>query len=92
MSRLRKTRDEYQLLVNYGQGWEHEVTEDTWKDARAQAKTYRANCAFPVKIRAVRIPREMPAGWCKCCQPEQLTGSDQEFRKAFTPNKHGEYA
>lgn len=48
--RQRKTRDAYYLLVNYGQGWEHEITEFTWFHAKAQRDTYRANCSYPVKI------------------------------------------
>lgn len=44
MARQRKTRDEWRFWVNYGQGWEHETSEDTYRDARAQAKCYAENC------------------------------------------------
>lgn len=41
----RKTIDEWHILVWYGShGWEHETTETSWKDARAQLKCYRENC------------------------------------------------
>jgi hypothetical protein len=49
-ARQRTTRDEWRLWVNYGQGWEHECSEDSWRAAREQAKTYRANVAYPVKL------------------------------------------
>lgn len=51
----RTTHDEWQILVNYGQGWEHEVTEFTWKEAREQKKCYNLNCDYPVKIKKVRV-------------------------------------
>lgn len=54
MAYQRKTRDTWQLWVRYGDtyGWEHELTEKTYKAAREQAKTYRENCPeYPVQIR-----------------------------------------
>lgn len=57
MPRQRKTRDEYRLSINYGQGWEHEVTEYNRDDIRARAKEYRENCPqYPVTWRKVRVP------------------------------------
>lgn len=51
----RKTRDTWQLWVNYGQGWEHECTEFTLRDALARKDEYRANCPqYPVKVRCKR--------------------------------------
>ncbi len=50
---VRKTRDVWHLLVNYGygDGWEHEVTEETRKEAIEQRNTYRENCPqYPVRI------------------------------------------
>lgn len=58
MSYQRKTRDEWHIFVDYWQGWEHELTEDSREDARAQLKCYRANAPqYPVKAikRRVRI-------------------------------------
>lgn len=40
----------YKLFVNYGNGWEYETWENTLKEAKAQAKCYRENCSYPVKI------------------------------------------
>ena len=55
--RQRTTRDTWHILVNYGQGWEHECTEFSWKDAREQLKCYRENQpAYPVKARKKREP------------------------------------
>lgn len=41
----RKTRDVWHILVNYGHGdgWEHECTEMSWREARDQLRTYREN-------------------------------------------------
>ena len=63
----RKTRDVYHVLTNYGQGWEHEATENSWREAREQMKTYRANVPG-INIKAVRRrePVDRP-GWCRCC-------------------------
>lgn len=58
MTRARKTRDEWQMWSNYGYGWEHEISEDTWKEMREQLKCYRANCpgaSFRAKKARVRI-------------------------------------
>lgn len=52
---MRKTRDEYQLLVNYGQGWEHEVSEDTRAEINQRRKEYTLNC--PQYSTAIRVKR-----------------------------------
>lgn len=44
MTYQRKTSDEYRLHVNYGQGWEHEVSEETYKEIRERRKEYSENC------------------------------------------------
>ena len=36
----RKTIDEYEIQGNYGQGWETECIEDTWKEAKERLKEY----------------------------------------------------
>lgn len=52
----RKTRDEWQLHVNYGQGWEHELSEDTRKEARVRRYEYAENCPqYPTKIKRCRV-------------------------------------
>lgn len=58
MAYQRKTEDEWQLHVNYGHGWEHELSESTYKEARQRLKDYRDNCPqCPTKLvkRRVRI-------------------------------------
>lgn len=50
MSKPRKTRDEWRLFVNYGFGWEHEVSEDTAKEARQRLREYQANCQYACKV------------------------------------------
>ena len=56
MSYIRKTRDEYRLYVDYGQGWEHELSEDTRKEIREQVKVYQENCPqYPTKWNKVRV-------------------------------------
>ncbi len=57
MAYQRKTVDEYQLHVNYGQEWEHEITEDSFREARARRREYRENCPeYPCKIVKRRVP------------------------------------
>jgi hypothetical protein len=40
---IRKTRDEWQIHANYGQGYEHECSYDKFKEARDDIKAYREN-------------------------------------------------
>jgi hypothetical protein len=52
----RRTFDEYQLHINYGQGWEHEISEESRKEAKERIKEYCANCPqYPVKIVVKRV-------------------------------------
>lgn len=56
MSYTRKTEDEWQIHVNYGQGFEHEISESTFREARERRKEYRENCPqYPVKIVCKRV-------------------------------------
>lgn len=51
----RKTRDVFRLYVNYGGGWEHEITEDTRREIRARYLEYRQNCPqYACRWRKVR--------------------------------------
>jgi hypothetical protein len=53
----RKMKDEYQMLSNYGYGWEVECTEDTRKELRQRIKEYRYNAPYgSYKMRVVRVP------------------------------------
>jgi hypothetical protein len=56
MKYTRKTRDEWQLWADYGQGWEHEISEDSWKEMRERLKEYRINAPqYAYKARKVRV-------------------------------------
>lgn len=56
MKYTRKTRDEWQLWSDYGQGWEHELSEDSWKEMRARLREYRQNAPqYSYKAKKVRI-------------------------------------
>lgn len=55
MAYIRKTKDVWHVLVNYGQGWEHELTEASYREACEQRRTYRENCPqYLVKIKRKR--------------------------------------
>ncbi len=61
MAYVRKTEDEYHLLVDYGygDGWEHEVTESSRRAILDQVKTYRENSpGYAVKWEKKRVPVE----------------------------------
>ncbi len=44
MAYKRKTKDTWQIHVNYGLGFEHELTETTRKEAIARRREYVENC------------------------------------------------
>ena len=52
MSYKRKTIDRWDIMTNYGYGWECETSEYTWAEARQTAKEYRENACgrFSVRI------------------------------------------
>ena len=61
MAYIRKTKDEYQLLCNYGygDGWEVVLAEDNIKEAKLRLKEYRENIPqYPYKVVKKRIPLE----------------------------------
>jgi hypothetical protein len=54
---VRKTVDEWQLWINYGDYWEFETAEESRRDAIQQQKCYRENCPqWPTRIKCVRVP------------------------------------
>lgn len=56
---IRKTRDEYQIQGYIdGYGWDIETYEDTLRAARLQAKCYRENVNYPIRIVKKRIKIE----------------------------------
>ena len=62
MAYIRKTEDEYQIVTNYGYGWEVEVTEPTRAEARKTAKEYLENAQglMGIKIVKKRIRKAAP--------------------------------
>ena len=61
MTYVRKTEDEYQIHVNYGNGYEEVTCETSWKAARKTKRLYIENeKTFPCKIikRRVKINNE----------------------------------
>ena len=56
MAYTRKTTDEYQLLSNYGHGWDLETTEETRKEIKQRLREYRENAPmYQYKIKTVRV-------------------------------------
>ena len=53
----RKTTDEYEIQGYYSSTgeWETETCEETLKEAKAQAKCYRANVNYPIRIVKKRV-------------------------------------
>jgi hypothetical protein len=47
--RINKYLYGWKLYVNYGQGWEYEIFEDTYKGYKENRKAYRENCTYPQK-------------------------------------------
>ena len=39
----------WKLYVNYGQGWEYETFEESYKAYREQRKAYQENCSYPCR-------------------------------------------
>lgn len=37
----------WKLYVNYGQGWEYEIFEETYKGYRENRRLYQENCIYP---------------------------------------------
>jgi hypothetical protein len=55
---IRKTEDEFEILGNYGFGFEMVTTETTWRKAKEQIILYRQNepgIAFKIVKKRVRI-------------------------------------
>lgn len=46
----RKTVDRWDIITNYGYGWECENSEYTWKDAKRSLKEYRENIQGAVRL------------------------------------------
>jgi len=56
MAYVRKTKDEYEIQGWHSiYGWEMETTEETLKAAKIQAKCYRDNVKYPIRIVKKRV-------------------------------------
>lgn len=55
---IRKTIDRWDIMTNYGYGWECECSEYTWKDAKQTEKEYRKNIRGAVRIEKHRERKE----------------------------------
>lgn len=47
--RINKYLYGWKLYVNYGQGWEYETFEETWKGYKENKREYQINCPYPQK-------------------------------------------
>ena len=47
---VRKTRDRYDIMTNYGYGWECECSEYTYKEAKDRYKEYKENVQGSVRL------------------------------------------
>ena len=57
MAYQRKTRDEYEVQGNYGQGWECVTGAESRTEARSLLRDYRENePATPHRIKVIRVP------------------------------------
>lgn len=50
MAYQRKTRDRWDIMTNYGYGWDAECSEYTYKEAKQTAREYRENTTAAVRI------------------------------------------
>ena len=51
---IRKTKDIWVIESNFGDGWETETNELTKKAAHEQARIYRENSPYPIRVRKIR--------------------------------------
>lgn len=54
----KRKATEWQMWSNYGHGWEHELSEDTWPEMRQRLKEYRENAPqylYKVKLARVKV-------------------------------------
>lgn len=61
MAYKRKTEDEFQIHIDYGEGFVEVTAEVTRKAALATKRDYDQNEGFPSKIVVKRIPIKEPA-------------------------------
>lgn len=59
MAYQRKTRDRWDIMTNYGYGWECECSEYTLNEAKQTAREYRENIQGAVRIEKHREKLEV---------------------------------
>lgn len=62
MKKLNKYLYGWKFYVNYGQGWEYEIFEDTREGMIENRKAYRENCRYPLKITRGRETNQAYSG------------------------------
>ena len=63
MAYIRKTVDRWDIMSNYGYGWECECSEYTFKEAKQRLKEYRENgggCYRLEKSREKKVDNDTP--------------------------------
>ena len=63
MAYIRKTVDRWDIMSNYGYGWECECSEYTYKEAKQRLKEYRENgggCYRLEKRREKKVDNDTP--------------------------------
>jgi hypothetical protein len=59
MAYIRKTVDRWDIMGNYGYGWECECSEYTWKEAKQTLKEYRKNGGGCYRLEKHREKKEV---------------------------------
>ncbi len=58
MAYIRKTVDRWDIMSNYGYGWECECSEYTYKEAKERLKEYRENGSGCYRLEKRREKKE----------------------------------
>lgn len=58
--RVNKFLYGWKLYINYGQGWEYETFETTYKEFKINRRAYRNNCCYPKRW---SLGRELNPEW-----------------------------
>lgn len=62
MAYVRKTRDRWDIMTNWGYGWDCECSEYTWKEAKQTLKEYRENYAGQATVRLEKHREKIETG------------------------------
>jgi hypothetical protein len=55
MSRVNKYLYGWKFYCDYGQGWEYETFEETWKGMKENKRLYLENSPYPLKVSKGRM-------------------------------------